>query len=106
MRRIDAIGIGLIVFTLGGALYGILKLAGVNDLNAGVWSQGIFVLLILAWTSSYLFRVFSGRMTYIEQRDRYEDAFLQQRLDNMSPEELAKLQAELEQEQQTDTASN
>jgi hypothetical protein len=106
MRRIDAIGIGLIVFALGGVLYGILKIAGIDELNAGIWSQGIFILLILAWVSTYLFRVVSGRMTYIEQRDRYEEDFLQKRLDDMSPEELAKLQSELEQEQQKDKASS
>ena len=106
MRRIDAIGIGLIVFALGGLLYGILKIAGVDDLNAGIWSQGIFILLILVWVSTYLFRVVRGGMTYNQQRDRYEDAFLQKRLDDMSPEELAKLQSELEQEQQKDKASS
>lgn len=106
MRRIDAIGIGLIVFALGGLLYGILKIVGVDDLNAGIWSQGIFILLILAWVSTYLFRVVSGRMTYNQQRDRYEDAFLQKRLDDLSPEELAKLQTKLEQEEQKDKASS
>jgi hypothetical protein len=105
MRRIDAIGIGLLVFAAGGLLYAGFKVVGVNDLNAGIWSQGIFILLILVWVSTYLFRVIGGRMTYQQQRDRYEDAFLQKRLDEMSPEELAKLQTELEREQEPDQTS-
>jgi membrane protein implicated in regulation of membrane protease activity len=105
MRRIDAIGIGLLVFAAGGILYAGFKGVGVNDLNAGIWSQGIFILLILVWVATYLFRVVSGRMTYQQQRDRYEDAFLQKRLDEMSPEELAKLQTELAPEQEPDKTS-
>jgi hypothetical protein len=41
-----------------------------------------------------------GKMTYNRQREDYETAFLQKRLDEMSPEELAALQADLEQEKQ------
>jgi hypothetical protein len=40
-------------------------------------------------------------MTYHQQREHYEQAFLQQRLDELSPEELAKIQAEIEQEEQS-----
>ena len=45
-------------------------------------------------------RVAGGKMTYDRQRDDYETAFMQKRLDAMSPEELEALQAELEQEKQ------
>ena len=38
-------------------------------------------------------------MTYNQQLKDYEDAVLQKRLDEMSPEELAKLQAEIEREE-------
>ncbi len=40
-------------------------------------------------------------MTYHEQREQYEQAFLQKRLDELTPEELARIQAEIEQEEQT-----
>lgn len=39
-------------------------------------------------------------MTYHQQREDYEQAFLQQRLDALSPEELAKIQAEIAQVEQ------
>jgi len=39
-------------------------------------------------------------MTYNQQLQDYEDAVLQQRLDEMTPEELAQLQAEIAAESQ------
>ena len=98
MRRIDAIGISLGVFVLGGALYVGLNLAGLDGLSAGVWSQVVLVLVLLGWTATYLTRVLGKNMTYDRQLQDYEDAVLQKRLDEMSPEELAALQAEVEQE--------
>ena len=38
-------------------------------------------------------------MTYHQQRSAYEEAFWQKKLDELSPEELEKLQAELEKEE-------
>lgn len=40
-------------------------------------------------------------MTYNQQVQDYKDAVLQKRLEEMTPEELEKLQAEIEQEQQS-----
>lgn len=98
MRRIDAIGISLGVFALGGAIYVGLNLAGLDNLSAGVWSQVGLVLVLVGWTATYLTRVVGKNMTYDQQLRDYEDAVLQKRLDEMSPEELAALQAEVEQE--------
>ena len=98
MRRIDAIGISLSVFVLGGLLYFGLNLAGLDGLSAGVWSQVGLVLVLVGWTATYLTRVVSKNMTYDQQLQDYEDAVLQKRLDEMSPEELAALQAEVEAE--------
>ncbi len=100
MRRIDAIGISLGVFALGGAVYIGLNLAGLDNLSAGVWSQVVLVLVLVGWTATYLTRVVGKNMTYDQQLKDYEDAVLQKRLDEMSPEELAALQAEVEQERQ------
>lgn len=100
MRRIDAIGISLGVFVLGGVLYVGLNLVGLDDLSAGVWSQVVLVLVLLVWTATYLTRVVGKNMTYDQQLKDYEDAVLQKRLDEMSPEELEALQAEIEQERQ------
>jgi hypothetical protein len=98
MSRLDAIGISVAVFALGGIGYLALKLAGVGDINAGVWSQLILVVVVLGWTVSYVFRVGTDKMTYAQQRREYEDAVFQQQLDKLSPEELEALQAEIDRE--------
>ncbi|MEB3232552.1 MAG: DUF3007 family protein [Leptolyngbyaceae bacterium] len=93
MRRIDVIGIGLGVLIAGGALFLAFRLFGVDPVNAGIWSQAIFVVLLMVWVLSYVFRAATGTMTYNQQLDDYENAVLQKRLDEMSPEELAALQS-------------
>jgi Protein of unknown function (DUF3007) len=103
MRRIDALGLGVAVFLAGGLLYAGLRVAGLEPSNAGIWSQVLFLTVLLGWVSTYLFRVVGGKMTYNRQRDDYETAFLQKRLDAMSPEELEALQTELDQEKQRDS---
>jgi hypothetical protein len=91
MRRIDAIGITLLVFLAGGALYAGLQLAGLEAQNAGIWAEAGLVLGIVGWLLSYVLRVARGKMTYQQQRQEYEDALLQKKLDEMSPEELKQL---------------
>ena len=98
MRRIDVIAIGVGVFAAGGLLYLAFDWAGMDGLSAGIWSQVVFVIGLLGWTASYLFRVATKNMTYYQQVEDYEDVVLQKRLDEMSPEELAQLQAEVEAE--------
>jgi hypothetical protein len=103
MRRIDVFIIGIVVFAIGGAGYLGLQLAGLDDINAGIWSQLILVAIILGWSFTYVFRVANKNMTYDKQRKEYEDAVLQQRFDSLTPEELAKLQAEVEQDRKKST---
>jgi len=98
MRRIDAIGIAIGVFTAGGIMYLLLQVAGLDEVKAGIWSQALLVGGLLGWVLTYLFRVGTHKMTYNQQLKEYDDAVLQKRLEEMTPEELAQLQAELEQE--------
>jgi hypothetical protein len=96
MRRIDIFAISFGVFIVGGLLYGGFKLAGLNGLDAGIWSQALLVLVVLAWVGTYLFRVSTRTMTFHKQREDYEEAILQRRIDEMTPEELAQMTAEIE----------
>ncbi|MDY7015097.1 MAG: DUF3007 family protein [Cyanobacteriota bacterium] len=96
MRRIDVIGIGLGVFLAGGLGYWALQGLGLDRAQAGIWSQVLLVGGVLGWVATYLFRVGARQMTYHQQRDAYEEAVFQKRLEEITPEELAKLQAELE----------
>lgn len=101
MRRIDIIGLGLGLFIAGGGIYLILQWIGLDSMNAGIWSQVLLIGGLIAWVLTYLFRVVTKNMTYNQQVQDYKDAVLQKRLEEMTPEELAKLQAEIEKEEQT-----
>ncbi|RMF25762.1 MAG: DUF3007 family protein [Cyanobacteria bacterium J083] len=101
MRRIDAITICLAVFIAGGLAYLTLKLLGLKSDSAGVWSQAILVIGLLAWLGTYLFRVGTKNMSYNQQLKNYEDAVLEKRLAEMTPEEIAQLQKEVEKEKKT-----
>jgi membrane protein implicated in regulation of membrane protease activity len=98
MRRIDAIGIAFGLFIAGGAAYLILQIAGLDSLNAGIWSQVLLVSVTIGWSLTYLLRVVSKKMTYNQQLKDYEDAVLQKRLEELTPEQIEKLQAEIEAE--------
>lgn len=98
MRRIEAIGISVGIFAAGGILYFIFQVVGVNGIEAGIWTQAVLVGGLVGWLLTYLFRVTNSNMTYNQQLKDYEDAVLQKRLEEMTPEELAQLQAEVEQE--------
>lgn len=95
MRRIDVISIGIGMFLLGGGIYGALLLLGLDGLSAGIWSQVVMVGGLLGWLASYLLRVVTKSMTLNQQLQDYEDAVLSKRLDELSADELAALQAEL-----------
>lgn len=99
MRRIDVLAICFGVFVAGGLFYVGFKFVGLESMDAGIWSQVALVLVVIGWVSTYLFRVGTRTMTFHQQREEYEEAVLQRRLDEMSPEELAKLTADLESEQ-------
>jgi hypothetical protein len=104
MRRIDAIGIAFGVFAAGGIIYVVLQLAGLDSLKAGIWSQALLVGGLIGWLLTYLFRVSNKNMTYNQQVKDYKEAVLQKRLEEMTPEELAQLQAEIEQEHRSESA--
>ena len=98
MRRIDAIGIALGVFVAGGLIYVLLQFVGLDSLRAGIWAQLLLVIGLVGWTLTYLFRVLTHNMAYNQQLKDYQEAVLQKRLEELTPEELEKLQAEIEQE--------
>lgn len=100
MRRIDVIAIGIAVFVAGGGFYLLFRTVGLDSIDAGIWSQAILVLGLVGWLATYLFRAMTQRMTYNQQLQDYREAVLQKRLEELTPEELAQLQAGMEQEDQ------
>ncbi|NJL69304.1 MAG: DUF3007 family protein [Oscillatoriales cyanobacterium RU_3_3] len=98
MRRIDVIGISIGIFAAGGIIYLLLQVVGLDSMSAGIWSQVFLVGGLIGWVLTYLFRAVTQNMTYSQQLKDYENAVLQKRLEELTPEELAKIQAEIEQE--------
>ena len=105
MTRGKVIQLGLAVLALGGFGYGAFRLLGFDWASSGIAAQSILVIVVLGWTGSYLFRVVSGKMTFMEQRKRYRQAYdelttsqLQERFDSMSEAEQRNLLAELDRE--------
>jgi hypothetical protein len=96
MRRIDAVGIVFGVFVAGGLAYVLFQLIGLDSQKAGIWSQALLVCGLIGWVATYFFRAVGQKMTYHQQREEYEKAFLLHRLDELTPEQLAKLQADIE----------
>jgi len=99
---------GLAIFAVGGLGYWGFAAAGLEGFSAGIAAQALLVAIVLVWTGSYLFRVVTGNMTYMEQRRRYRSGYeaatddeLQKRFDALPPEEQEKLLRELGQLEDT-----
>ena len=105
MTRAKVFQIGLLVFVLGGLGYEVFQFLGFESITAGIATQSILALIVFAWTASYLFRVFSGNMTFMEQRKRYREAYekltdekIREKLEAMTEEEKIKLLKTVEEE--------
>lgn len=106
MRRIDVVTIGLGLFLAGGLAYGFLQVLGFDSITAGVWSQAILVTGLIGWLLTYLVRALTQTMTYNQQVKDYQEAVLQKRFEELTPEELAQLQAEIEQEKRQGSSNS
>ena len=98
MTRAKVFQIGFIVFVVGGLGYKFFQLLGFESISAGIATQSMLILIIFAWTVSYLLRVFSGNMTFMEQRKRYREAYekltdekIREKFDSMTEEEKIEL---------------
>ncbi len=96
MRRIDVLGLGLVLFLAGGGVFVLLRLLGLDGITAGIWSQAVMVIGLIGWLLTYLLRVVTNNMTLKQQLDDYESAVLEKRLEELTPEELAAIEAELD----------
>ncbi|MGC6482856.1 MAG: DUF3007 family protein [Synechococcus sp.] len=102
MNRLNVLLIGLVVLVLGCVGYGAFRAAGFEDASAGIAAEAVLIVIVVVWTGSYLFRVVTGKMTYMEQRRRYRtgydqvtDAELLARFESLSPAEQQKLLEQL-----------
>eukprot|EP00466_Bigelowiella_natans_P000379 jgi/Bigna1/84909/estExt_fgenesh1_pg.C_10342 len=57
--------------------------------KAGPWASFLYLFGgLMAWTFTYLYRVATKNMTYVQQLKDYEDAVMMKRLEEMSDDEL------------------
>lgn len=63
MTRGQALLLGLAVFGIGAAGYAGFKVGGLDGFSPGIAASALLMVLVLGWTSTYLFRVVTGRMT-------------------------------------------
>ncbi|MFM7086394.1 MAG: DUF3007 family protein [Cyanobium sp.] len=94
--------VGGAVLLLGAGGYGAFRLGGFGGFTPGIAASALLMVVVVGWTASYLLRVVTGRMTYMEQRRRYRagydaatDAELQARFEALSPEEQERLLQEV-----------
>ena len=105
MTRAKVIQLGLGFFLLGGGGYVFFKMVGFDGASAGIASEAALVLVLVGWVESYVIRVVAGKMTFMEQRKRYLEAYeemtsaeLKARFEALSEEEQTLLMKELESE--------
>ena len=77
LTRANVLLLGLIVLALGGIGYAFFLFLGFESVNAGIASEAVLISLVGIWVLTYIFRVFTGRMTFNEQRKRYINAYEQ-----------------------------
>ncbi len=102
MTRGKALILGLAIFGLGAGGYGLFQLAGFGEASAGIAAEAVLIVIVIGWIGSYLFRVVTGNMTYMQQRrdyrSRYEaatDDELQKQFDALPAAEQERLLREL-----------
>ena len=90
--------IGLLIFALGGVCYGLFRANGFEGFSAGIAASALLMALVLGWTFTYLFRAFTGNMTYMQQRRTYRQAYdaatteeLERKFTALSPDEQMRL---------------
>ena len=102
MTLAGVLKLGLGLLAAGGLGYWLFEALGLEGFSAGIAAEALLVVVVVVWTSSYLFRVVTGRMTYMQQRRRYRSEYdqltaqqLQERFDALSPEEQEALMASI-----------
>tara|TARA_Y100000746_G_C15145065_1_gene302480 strand:- start:169 stop:489 length:321 start_codon:yes stop_codon:yes gene_type:complete len=96
--------IGLLISLLGILSYELAPQFGMDNFTASAISNFILIVIVITWVTSYVFRVVSGKMTFMEQRKRYRKQYeknvndkLEVKFNSLSKEEQEKLMQDLEQ---------
>ena len=111
MTRAGVLKLGFGLLLAGCLGYWLFQALGLEGFSAGIAAEALLIVVVLVWTSSYLFRVVTGRMTYMQQRRRYRSGYdeltaqqLQERFDAMTPEQQQALMASIAEEESSQAA--
>ena len=103
MTKGKVIQIGIFVSLIGLISYQFVPQIGIDNSTASTISSCILILIVITWVTSYVFRVVSGKMTFMEQRRRYRKEYekvvndkLEAKFNALSKEEQEKLIEDLE----------
>ena len=103
MTKGKVVQIGIFVSLIGLISYKLAPQIGIDNLTATTLSSSILILIVITWTSTYVYRVVSGKMTFMEQRKRYRKEYekvvndkLETKFNALSKEEQEKLMEDLE----------
>ncbi len=113
MTRWNVIVIGSLALALGGVFYGGFRLTGMEGISSGIAAEALLVLLIIFWILTYLFRVVTGNMTFMEQRRRYRKSYedlatadLQSKFEAMTQEEQIRLLEQIEKDSESNKSGH
>ncbi len=103
MTKGKVVQIGILISLLGLLSYKLAPQLGLDNFTASSISNFILIVIVIAWVSSYVFRVVNGKMTFMEQRKRYRKEYekiindkLESKFNLLSKEEQEKLLEDLE----------
>eukprot|EP00741_Cyanophora_paradoxa_P021628 tig00000241_g20876.t1 len=83
------------ILVAGFGLYYILQAAGLDEIQAGIWTQvAVSVFVVFGWTASYLTKWAGGDLIYFRQRREYEEEVIRKRYEQLTDEQWTKLVAE------------
>ena len=103
MTKGKVIQIGFVFALIGLFSLKVLPLIGYTQLTTSSISNLFLIFIVLLWVISYISRVITGKMTFIEQRKRYRakyekiiDEKLKNKFNSLSSEDQEKLLEEIE----------
>ena len=103
MTKGKVVQIGIFFSLIGLICYELAPQIGIDNFTASTISSCILIVVVVSWVSSYVYRVVSGKMTFMEQRKRYRKEYekvvndkLETKFNALSKEEQEKLMEDLE----------
>ena len=103
MTKGKVIQIGIFVSLIGLISYKFVPQIGIDNFTVTTISSFILILIVFSWVTSYVYRVLTGKMTFMEQRKRYRKEYekvvndkLETKFNALSKEEQKKLMEDLE----------